>query len=345
MAVGGRATKTSDASAGVRSGSRTRASASATVVSGASTTGSEVIRPPAVSGEWLEQPPHRLGVLGVHPAQQQLGVGGRQLAEQVGGVVGIHRLEHVGGALGVELRAAASACSSLGQLLQDVGEPLVVERVDHLVAALGGQLADRVGDLDRSLALELFEQLRHALAGHRQRRRRQALHVLPVDDVRRCCDGRACGGVRTATLVTIQSRVRICSMPRSTTTTSTPASLRQLGVVDPDPGVEHLAEHQHLTGPLREPAQRHIGRGQRDRAGFDRGDPQDRHENPSAGEQFDDEAEHPRLLADDADADHHVADAADGLAVGAEHHHPREPGRVDPVDRHHDSKGRECGRG
>ena len=48
VAVGGRTTKTIEASAGVRSGSRTRASASATVVSGASTTGSEVIMPPAV---------------------------------------------------------------------------------------------------------------------------------------------------------------------------------------------------------------------------------------------------------------------------------------------------------
>ena len=30
---------------------------------------------------------------------------------------------------------------------------------------------------------------------------------------------------------------------------------------------------------------------------------------------------------------------------GPKHHHPREPGRVDPVHRRHDSKGRECGCG
>ena len=115
----------------------------------------------------------------------------------------------------------------------------------------------------------------------------------------------------------------------------------QLGIVDADRRVEHLTEHKHLAGALGEALQRNVRRGQGHGVGFDRGDAQNRNENPFAGQQFDDQAKDPRLLADDADADHHVADAADGLAVGAEHDHPREPGRVDPVDRHHASKGRE----
>ncbi|CAG7119605.1 hypothetical protein PICSAR205_04548 [Mycobacterium avium subsp. paratuberculosis] len=53
--VGGRTTNTMDDSAAVRSGSRARASASATAVSGVSTTGLDVIRPPAVSGEWVSR--------------------------------------------------------------------------------------------------------------------------------------------------------------------------------------------------------------------------------------------------------------------------------------------------
>ena len=113
------------------------------------------------------------------------------------------------------------------------------------------------------------------------------------------------------------------------------AQLRQVGIVDPDLGLDHLAEHQHLAGALGEPAQRNAAGRQRHSAGIDGGHPQNRHENPSAREQFDDQAEHARLLAHDADADHHIADAAEGLAVGPQHHHPHESGRIDPVHRRH----------
>ena len=135
MEVGGRTTNTSDASAGVRSGSRTRASASATVVSGAEhhrLGGHQAARGVR---RVAQQPPHGFGVLGIHPAQEQLGIGGRHRAEQVGGVVGIHRLEHVGGAFGVQLPQHVGLLF-LGQLLQHVGEPFVVEGVDHLEATL-----------------------------------------------------------------------------------------------------------------------------------------------------------------------------------------------------------------
>ena len=54
----------------------------------------------------------------------------------------------------------------LGQLLQDVGEPFVVERVDHFVAALDGQFAQHVGDVGGTHALELHQQLRDTLTGH-----------------------------------------------------------------------------------------------------------------------------------------------------------------------------------
>jgi len=109
----------------------------------------------------------------------------------------------------------------------------------------------------------------------------------------------------------------------------------EFGIVDPYPGVEHLTEDQDFAGPLREAAQRHVGGGQRDGARLDGRDAQDRDENPSAVEQFDDDTEYSRLLAAIADADHHVTDTADRLTVGAEHQHPRHAGRVDPVDRHH----------
>ena len=34
--------------------------------------------------------------------------------------------------------------------------------------------------------------------------------------------------------------------------------LWQIGIVDADPGLDHLAEHQHLAGALGEPAQRYV---------------------------------------------------------------------------------------
>ncbi len=184
------------------------------------------------------------------------------------------------------------------------------------------------------------EQLRDALAGQRQCRRGQADDVLPVDHVH--------GGAAAEPAVAAHRDpgdhpvASAHLLDRHVDDDDVDArEILQLGIGDADAGVEDLAEHQHLTGPLRESSQRHVGGGQRHRVGFDRGDSQNWDENPSAGEQFDDESEHTRLLAGDADADHHVADTADGLAVGTEHHHPRESGRVDPVHRHHDSKGRE----
>jgi hypothetical protein len=146
-----------------------------------------------------------------------------------------------------------SACFAFGQLLQDVGESLVVECVDDLVATLGGQLADGVGHGDGPLPLELLQQVRNALARQRQRRRGEARNVLPSDDV----DGGAAA----------QPPVRTDGHPGHHPVAGADlfdgqvdddyVDARQLfefGIVDPHPGVEHLAEDQDLAGPLREPA-------------------------------------------------------------------------------------------
>ncbi len=115
-----------------------------------------------------QQPSHVLGVLGIHPAQEQLGVGRRHRAQQVGGVVGIHRLEHVGRALRLQLPQHFGLLV-FRQLLQHVGEPLVIERPDHLEAALVRQFADRLGHLDRAAGPRT--------AGAAARRPAQALRV------------------------------------------------------------------------------------------------------------------------------------------------------------------------
>ena len=103
-----------------------------------------------------QQSAHRRGILGVHPAQQRLGLGRIQHAKQVGGVVGVHRLQHVGGPFGVQAQQEFGLIV-FGQFLEDVGQSLVVEGVDHLEAAFGRQVPKRVGDRDRTLALELVQ--------------------------------------------------------------------------------------------------------------------------------------------------------------------------------------------
>ena len=87
---------------------------------------------------------------------------GGQLAEQVGGVVGLHRLEHVGGAVAVQGLQDRDLVV-LGQLLEDVGEPLVVELGGQLEAALVGQVVEHVGDVGGLHLLERREQHRRAL--------------------------------------------------------------------------------------------------------------------------------------------------------------------------------------
>ena len=114
--------------------------------------------------------------------------------------------------------------------------------------------------------------------------------------------------------------------------------LRLLGVVDPDPSVEHLTQHQHLTRVLVEPAQREVGGVERDGVRFDRGQPQHRNEYASAAGHLDDEAQYAGLFTDDTDADHHVANPTQRFTIGTQHDHPRQPRRVYPVHRRHDYK-------
>jgi hypothetical protein len=184
------------------------------------------------------------------------------------------------------------------------------------------------------LAGEQFEQLADALVGHRQPRRCQALHPIPVGD----------GDIGASAEPTLRPHGDLGDDPvpgaglldaEVDHVDVDSGQLGQIGIIDTDAGFDHFAEHQHLVGPLGEAAKRDIARRKCDGARFDGGNPQNRNENSSAREQFDNEAEHARLVAGDTDADHHIADTADGLAVGAQHHHPRESGRIDPVHRCH----------
>ena len=150
--------------------------------------------------------------------------------------------------------------------------------------------------------------------GIAERGRRQALHVLPVDDVH--------GAAAT------EPAVRAHRDPRHQPVAGArlfdaeidhdhvdARQFGQLGIVDAHPGVEDLRQREHLAGPLGEPAQAHVAGVQRDRPRLDRRHPQHRNENPPARGQFDDQAEHAGLLADEAETDDDVADPADRLTV------------------------------
>ena len=77
-------------------------------------------------------------------------------------VVGRHLLQHVGGALGVEVLEDLDLVL-LGQLLQDVGEALVVERCDHGRATLRRQVVDHVGRVGWPHVVERGDQVGGAL--------------------------------------------------------------------------------------------------------------------------------------------------------------------------------------
>ena len=109
----------------------------------------------------------------------------------------------------------------LGQLLEHVGEPLVVERRDDLAAPLGRQLVDHVGGVGRAQVGERGDQVRRrpgrpgGRAGPRRRptRRRGSAprRRKPLARLLAC-----------ATRESTQSRVRACSIATSKTTPSMP---------------------------------------------------------------------------------------------------------------------------
>ena len=155
-----------------------------------------------------------------------------------------------------------------------------------------------------------MQQLRHALARHRQRRRGQTLHAAPAHDVRGAApakpprdahrDPRHHPVTGSGLLQT-----QVCDDDVGV------GELWQFGVLDPHLGVDDLSQHQHFAGPFLEPAQRDAVAVEGHRVGLDRRNLQDRYENPSARGHLDDESKDSGLLANNADADHDVAHAAE----------------------------------
>ena len=276
---------------------------------------------------------------GVHQLQQRFGLGLGKFTEEVGGVVGVHGLEDVRGALDLEVHEQVRLVVG-GQFLDDVGETFVVECEGEFVAAFLRQEPHRVRDVGRAHALELREQCRDALAGHRQVGLCEALDVLPLDDVH--------GGAATESAAVPAHRdLRHHPVPGAGLLDAQiddddvgVPQLLEFRVVHAHVGIRHLGEGEHLAGPLLESAQTDVAGGECHRARFDGGDAEHRDEDAFAREQFDDQSEDARLLPADARGDHHVPDAADRLPVGAEHHQAGQPGCKNLVRSCHDCQAR-----
>ena len=178
----------------------------------------------------------------------------------------------------------------LGQLLEDVGELLVVERGGDLDPALGRQLVQDAGEVGGVELLEGGQQVGRALAGLLDL---QPAGVAPLDG-----EGLAAAAQALAGTPDEQPGDRPVAG----------ALLLDADVLDHRGGavleqghraVEQLAEHQGLGGPLLEAA--HVDQaGRDDLAGVDGGHPGHRHEDPAAAGHLDDQAEDAGLLRADA---------------------------------------------
>ena len=315
---------TAAARAGCSSWRRMSASASATVASADSTIGSLVMRPPAVSGPYLQERADVFGLFGLHEVEQLLGALLGQLAEQVGGVVGLHRVEDVGGALVAELLEDVHLLV-LGHLLERVGEPLVGELLGDLDHALVRQVEQGVREVG---GLEVGEGRDELLGGLRLAGNLLLAHLRPVRERRRSLRERRGARARAA-------QEELTDIPLAEPVALDRDVLDDGGarsVDEVDAAAEQLGHDPHLAAALLEAA--HVDEaGRDDLAGRDGGDAADRDEHVPAAGDLDDETDDARrivLAIDDDD----VADLAEPVAGGVEDGAPGQARDEDPLRAH-----------
>lgn len=105
---------------------------------------------------WLveQQPAYALRLLRIHCGEQFLLLAAGHLAQQVGGIVRLHLVQHASDAFQVEALDQAYLLV-LWQLLEQVGQALVLERLCQQPAAVERQAADLAGHLGRVQAAEI----------------------------------------------------------------------------------------------------------------------------------------------------------------------------------------------
>ena len=238
------------------------------------------------TGEVVQQPADRIGLLRLHQVQQYLLIGLGQLGQQVGGVVGVHLLQDVGGPPRRQRRDDLHLVV-FGQLLQDVGQPFVVQGRGHLEAPAVGQILEHVGHVSRAHVVEYGQQVGRALRVSGQR---QPFHHVPVEDVDRASapDPAALAAYRDLREHPVAGT---CALHRHV------GDRRRFACLDEgDPTVEQLSDDQRLRLALGEAAQAHRA-GRDHRTGLDTGDAGHRQEDRAARWHLDDEAEDPGLFS------------------------------------------------
>ena len=136
-----------------------------------------------MSSSWPHERRDGLRVLGLHPVDQVLGLVLGHLGQHVGGGVGRHRLEHVGRLLGIALLGQQLLLDPrIFDLGQDARGRLDLERLEDVLAGVGGQVLEdlgEVGRMDRGDGLLGEGQAQAGRVGHRRH------DVLPADQLRR----------------------------------------------------------------------------------------------------------------------------------------------------------------
>ncbi len=211
----------------------------------------------------------------------------------------------------------------LGQLLEDVGEPLVVQSRDHLAATLGRQVVDHGRGVGRPEIRQRGHQVHRALADLAGG---QPLDVAPLGHVGLAAAAEALG--RLLDRDPGQHPLAATGLLHR----DVEHHALDLGATHGDLLVEHLADDEGLGGTLREPA--HVEQPGGDHlAGVDAGDPGHRREDLAPAEHLDHQPDHAWLRDQrgrtGAHHDHDVAHLADLVALGVEHRQPGEAGRED----------------
>ncbi len=207
----------------------------------------------------------------------------------------------------------------LGQLLEHVRQPFVVEGRDHLGPSFGRQLVDHVRRVSRPQVRERGDEVLGALV---LLPLVETLHVVPLHDVGLCPAPETLGALG-------QGDAREHPVAG--------AGLLHRHVEDdafhacaahPDLPVEHLADHESLGRALLEAA--HVQQSGGDHlTGVDVGHPGHRGEDLAAPEHLDHQSDHARLAYVGPQHHHDVAHLAHGVALGVEHRQPRQPGGED----------------
>ena len=166
----------------------------------------------------FEQAADHVGVVFVHHAEHALLIRRRHLSDEVGEVVVLHLVEHADQPVEIEFRHDADLLF-LRQLLEHVGEALVVHRLGELPALVDGQRTHDGGDLRR---VEVAAAVRPRPASRWARRTGPGPRRSRPGDSSGGDAGSSCATSRTRSITQNVERLPVCSRRAMSLTVSSP---------------------------------------------------------------------------------------------------------------------------